>query len=72
MGLDTGPARTGYLAVGAAADLAFFDLDVDAVDDTIENLATDGAGRAVATLIDGVVRSASAVFTRETGVSAHD
>jgi hypothetical protein len=54
------------------ADLAFFALDVDAVEDTIENLATAGAGRAAATLIDGVVRSASAVFTRETGVFAHD
>lgn len=72
MGLDTGPARTGYLAVGAVADLAFFDVPVSEVDDTIERLVVDGEGRAAATFIDGEVRSASAAFTRETGVSADD
>jgi len=72
MGLDTGPARTGYLAVGAVADLAFFDVPVSEVDDTIEHLVVDGEGRAAATFIDGEVRSASAAFTRETGVSADD
>ena len=69
MGLDTGPQRTGYLAVGAVADLAFFDVDVAAADDMIERLVVDGAGRAAATFIDGEVRFASPAFTRETGVS---
>lgn len=69
MGLDTGPARTGYLAVGAVADLAFFDVPVSGVDDTIEHLVVDGAGRAAATYIDGEVRWTSASFARETGVS---
>ncbi len=63
MGLDTGPARTGYLAVGAVADLAFFDIPGPAaspaamseVDDTIEHLVVGGAGRAAATFIDGEV-----------------
>ncbi len=72
MGLDTGPARTGYLAVGAVADLAFFDVPVSQVDDTIEHLVVAGEGSAAATFIDGEVRSASAAFTRETGVSADD
>ncbi len=78
MGLDTGPARTGYLAVGAVADLAFFDIPGPAaspaamseVDDTIEHLVVGGAGRAAATFIDGEVRWASAAFTEQTGVRA--
>ncbi|WP_306305792.1 amidohydrolase family protein [Microbacterium sp. B19] len=69
MGLDTGPQRTGYLAVGAVADLAFFDIDVAAADDMLEHLVVDGAGRAAATFIDGDVRFASPAFARETGVS---
>ncbi len=70
MGLDTGPARTGYLAVGAVADLAFFDIPVSEVDATIEHLVVAGAGTAAATFIDGEARSASPAFTRETGVRA--
>jgi aminodeoxyfutalosine deaminase len=72
MGLDTGPARTGYLAVGAVADLAFFDVEVAAVDDTLERLVSGGEGRAAATFVDGVLRFASPAFTRETGATAHD
>ncbi|WP_260979709.1 amidohydrolase family protein [Microbacterium sp. BH-3-3-3] len=78
MGLDTGPARTGYLAVGAVADLAFFDIAgpssapgaMSEVDDTIEHLVVGGAGRAAATFIDGEMRWASAAFTDQTGVCA--
>lgn len=62
MGLDVGPDRTGYLAVGARADLAFFDLDTTAraanLDDAIVELAENGTGRAVGTVIAGRVRSA--------------
>lgn len=53
MGLDLGPDRTGYLAVGARADLAFFDVPVVSVADGIVALAEAGAGRASATMIGG-------------------
>jgi len=68
MGIDTGPDRTGYLAVGALADLAFLDVPVGAVDDTLEHLATAGEGTAAATVVAGRVRFASDRFTAETGV----
>jgi cytosine/adenosine deaminase-related metal-dependent hydrolase len=70
MGIDTGPDRTGYLAVGALADLAFIDIPVTTIDDTIEHLATDGAGRAAATVINGDFRHTASSFTHHTGVSA--
>ncbi|MDE0546322.1 amidohydrolase family protein [Microbacterium sp. C7(2022)] len=70
MGLDTGPDRTGYLAVGALADLTFFDIAVTTVDDTIEHLVTAGTGTASATVISGEVRHASTAFTEQTGVTA--
>ena len=79
MGLDTGPDRTGYLAVGARADLAFFDLDLDprsrehgraGIDEALEHLVTAGAGSAAATIIAGEVRHASPAFTAQTGASA--
>lgn len=53
LGLDLGPDRTGYLAVGARADLAFFDVPVVSVADGIVALAEAGAGRASATMIGG-------------------
>lgn len=67
MGLDTGPDRTGYLAVGALADLTFFDIAVTSIDDTIEQLVTHGAGTAAATVIAGEVRAASDAFATRTG-----
>lgn len=70
MGIDTGPDRTGYLAVGALADLAFIDIPVTTIDDTIEHLATDGAGHAAATVISGGFRHTTPSFTEHTGVSA--
>ena len=70
MGIDTGPERTGYLAVGALADISFFALDVAEPLDTIEALAVDGAGTAAATFICGVPRFTNRSFTTQTGVSA--
>jgi cytosine/adenosine deaminase-related metal-dependent hydrolase len=55
MGIDVGPDRSGYLAVGALADLAFFDLPVGTIDDTMVALVEHGAGTAVATVISGVL-----------------
>ena len=55
MGLDVGPDRTGYLAVGARADLSFFAIDADSIADGLAQLAEDGAGRCVATVIAGNV-----------------
>ncbi|WP_369824073.1 amidohydrolase family protein [Frondihabitans sp. PAMC 28766] len=57
LGLDTGPDRTGHLAVGARADLAIFDVDARTVPDAYAELVEDGAGRAVGTVIRGVVRA---------------
>ncbi|WP_309147275.1 amidohydrolase family protein [Curtobacterium sp. MCPF17_031] len=58
MGLAVGPDRIGHLAVGARADLAVFDVDSRTVPDALAELVEDGAGRAVATVIRGVVRTA--------------
>jgi cytosine/adenosine deaminase-related metal-dependent hydrolase len=60
MGIDVGPDRTGYLAVGALADLAFF--DVDPGPDAIAQLVESGGGSAVATIIAGDIRYARADF----------
>ena len=56
MGLAVGPDRTGHLAVGARADLAVFDVDARTVPDALAELVEDGAGRAAATVVRGVVR----------------
>jgi cytosine/adenosine deaminase-related metal-dependent hydrolase len=58
MGLAVGPDRIGHLAVGARADLAVFDVDARTVPDALAELVEDGAGRAVATVVRGVVRTA--------------
>jgi aminodeoxyfutalosine deaminase len=58
MGLAVGPDRIGHLAVGARADLAVFDVDSRTVPDALAELVEDGAGRAVATVIRGVLRAA--------------
>lgn len=60
MGIDVGPDRTGYLAVGALADLAFF--DVEPGSDALVELVEAGAGRAAATVIGGDVRHSTAAF----------
>jgi cytosine/adenosine deaminase-related metal-dependent hydrolase len=60
MGIDVGADRTGHLAVGARADLAFFDVGTGA--DALTELVEGGAGRAVATVIAGEPRWASARF----------
>jgi len=60
MGIDVGPDRTGYLAVGALADLAFF--DVPAGPDAVAELVEAGAGRAAATIVSGEVRYAAPAF----------
>ena len=67
MGIDVGPDRTGYLAVGALADLTFF--DVPSGPDAVVELVEHGAGRAAATVISGEVRYAVDSFP-ETGASA--
>ncbi|MFZ6993357.1 amidohydrolase family protein [Curtobacterium sp. RRHDQ66] len=59
MGLAVGPDRIGHLAVGARADLAVFDVDARTVPDALAELVEDGAGRAAATVIRGVVRAQS-------------
>ena len=68
MGIDEGPRRTGYLAVGAMADLAFFDMPVTSVTETLTRLAESGEGRAAATVVAGRVRHATAAFGEATGV----
>lgn len=67
MGLDVGPDRTGYLAVGARADLAFFDVPVTGTAETKEALVLHGEGRAAATVVAGVTRFASSGFVEATG-----
>ena len=62
MGLEVGPERTGYLAVGARADLAFFDIPVTTVAESVEALALHGAGRAAATAIEGTMRHVAPTF----------
>ena len=62
MGLHLGRERTGYLAVGARADLAAFDLDVADATSTIEELVRSGGGLAAQTVVGGTIR-----FTREDG-----
>ncbi|CAD6009400.1 amidohydrolase family protein [Agreia sp. COWG] len=68
MGIDVGPDRSGYLAVGARADLSFFDVAVgESVPDAIAELVEAGGGRSVATVIDGVVMHAEAAWTERVG-----
>jgi aminodeoxyfutalosine deaminase len=56
IGKDVGPGRSGHLAVGALADLAFFDVAANRVPDALAELVEAGTGRAVATVIDGRLR----------------
>ncbi|GMA35010.1 amidohydrolase family protein [Demequina litorisediminis] len=70
MGIDEGPHRTGYLAVGARADLAFFDVPVTTITETLTTLAEAGDGHAAATIMGGRARHTSARFTEQTGAAA--
>lgn len=63
MGIDVGPGRTGYLAVGALADLVFFDVAIGP--DAILDLVESGGGRTAATVISGELRFATADFPAE-------
>ncbi len=69
MGLHMGADRTGYLAVGARADLAFLDVPVGDLTTSIDDLARAGDGHAAATVIGGRLRHATAAFTHQTGAS---
>lgn len=69
MGLHVGPDRTGYLAVGARADLTFLDVPVANAADALAEVAAAGEGRAAATVISGRVRAARPAFTEQTGAS---
>jgi cytosine/adenosine deaminase-related metal-dependent hydrolase len=57
MGMDVGSQRSGHLAVGTVADLAFFDVATRNVADCLAELVEAGAGRVAATVIDGVLRA---------------
>jgi cytosine/adenosine deaminase-related metal-dependent hydrolase len=70
MGLAVGPDRIGHLAVGARADLAVFDVDARTVPDAFAQLVEDGAGRASATIIRGVLRAESGTPTHHLEVPA--
>lgn len=61
-GSAVGPDRTGYLAVGALADLTFF--DVQAGPDAVPELVEHGAGRTATTIVSGEVRFAIDSFDR--------
>jgi hypothetical protein len=65
MGLHLGRERTGYLAVGARADLTLFDVDVEVGPEahTLETLARFGEGRAAGTIVKGEVRHLSKEFS---------
>lgn len=63
LGLDIGPARIGHLAVGALADLSFFDVPVGRVGDTLAELVEAGAGRVAATVIGGDTRWSAPSWT---------
>ncbi|WP_062301805.1 amidohydrolase family protein [Demequina subtropica] len=69
MGLHMGPDRTGHLAVGARADLAFLDVPVGDLATAIDDLARAGDGHAAATVIGGRLRHATPAFTDQTGAS---
>lgn len=70
MGLDVGPERIGHLAVGARADLSFFDIDSRTVVDGVAELAEAGTGRAIGTVIAGELRHASTAIAEQQGASS--
>ena len=56
LGLGVGPQRIGQLAVGALADLAFFDIDAADPDAALAELVEAGAGSCRRTIVAGVER----------------
>ncbi len=56
LGLGVGPQRIGQLAVGALADLAFFDIDASDPDAALAELVEAGAGTCRRTIVAGVER----------------
>nr|WP_141881076.1 amidohydrolase family protein [Homoserinimonas aerilata] len=56
LGISMGKKRVGQLAVGALADLAFFDVPVTTPDDTLAHLVEAGAGTCARTIIAGELR----------------
>ncbi|WP_437584266.1 adenosylhomocysteinase [Paramicrobacterium sp. CJ85] len=60
LGLSVGERRVGQLAVGAFADLAFFDVDATDPDDALAQLVESGAGTCRRTIVAGAT-----VFTHE-------
>ncbi|MDO5677218.1 MAG: amidohydrolase family protein [Propionibacteriaceae bacterium] len=64
LGLSVGPSRIGQLQAGAIADMVFLDVPVSEIVDTIDDVVLHGAGRQVATLINGEVRWADPRFPR--------
>lgn len=69
LGYDVGPQRTGHLAVGARADLAFFDVTGTTPDDAMHQLVEAGAGTARGTIVAGSVLFAADAFTEQTGLT---
>ncbi len=62
LGLATGPNRVGQLQVGALADLAFLDVPVTGIADTIETVVRYGSGNNAATICGGEIRWTSAAW----------
>ncbi|WP_206446485.1 amidohydrolase family protein [Agrococcus sp. KRD186] len=56
LGLSMGKHRVGQLAVGAMADLAFFDIPVTTQENTLAHLVEAGAGTCARTVIAGELR----------------
>lgn len=56
LGISMGKKRVGQLAVGALADLSFFDIPVTTPDDTLAHLVEAGAGTCARTIIAGEIR----------------
>ncbi len=65
LGLDTGPDRLGYLAVGAIADLTGFPIAVGAEADALAELA-ESAPAMRTTVVDGVLRHGGGLWEERT------
>lgn len=65
LGLGVGPQRIGQLAVGALADLAFFDLDAADPDDALAQLVEAGEGTCRRTIVAGVEKFSAIPVSEE-------
>ncbi|MCD4557896.1 amidohydrolase family protein [Schaalia sp. lx-100] len=65
LGLATGQHRVGQLQAGALADMVVVDVPVTDVMSTIECVVREGAGRQVATIIEGQLRYAATNFPHD-------